>query len=83
MPVAVNDESEMQRLEAEIRDTRARVDDNIHRLQSFIDAWRDFIAMFTVANARDKAGGVFSSLVSDVGEKADSLVTRLKDSFKR
>ena len=73
----------MQRLEAEIQQIRARVDVNVRSLQAFVDAWRDFIAMFTVSNARDKASGLMASLMSDVGEKADSVMSRIKDALKR
>ena len=73
----------MQRIEAEIRSTQARIDADVQRVQVFIESWRDFVGMFTVTNARDKATAFLGGALGDVGEKAQGAFERAVAFFKR
>ena len=81
--MATKDEQAMDRIEADIRATRARIDVDANRVEMFVDAWRGFVEMFTVTNAKDKAAGLLGSVVGEAGDKAQDAIEKVMGIFKR
>ena len=81
--MATKDEQAMDRIEADIRAIRTRIEADVNRVETFVGAWRSFIEMFTVANASEKASGVLSAAVGEVGDKVQHAFDKAMGIFKR
>jgi hypothetical protein len=81
--MATKDEQAMDRIEADIRAVRTRIAAGVNRVETFVDAWRGFVEMFTVTNAREKASGVLGAAVGEVGAEVQHAFEKVMGIFKR